>query len=148
MLATFAGLADAIRCALASREAMPGLGLDERAGVQSGEVGLRGDGVDGIAGHIAARIASIAGAGEVLISRTVADLITGFSGEALGSRRARPQGHPRTLAALRRRPRRMTDLAPELGLWREGRWGATVLLAGVADDDAELLRQAANQTAT
>ena len=77
MLATFAGLADAIRCALASREAMPGLGLDERAGVQSGEVGLRGDGVDGIAGHIAARIASIAGAGEVLISRTVADLITG-----------------------------------------------------------------------
>ena len=77
VLATFGGPAGAIRCALAIREAMRGLGLEVRAGVHSGEVELRGDGVDGIAVHIAERIASIAGAGEVLISRTVADLITG-----------------------------------------------------------------------
>jgi len=37
-----------------------------------------------------------------------------------------------------------TDLGPEFELWREERWGAVVLLAGLADDDAELLRQAAN----
>jgi hypothetical protein len=37
---------------------------------------------------------------------------------------------------------------PELELWREERCGAVVLLAGLADDDAELLRQAANETAT
>ena len=36
----------------------------------------------------------------------------------------------------------------EAELWREERWGAVVLLAGLADDDVELLRQAANQTAT
>jgi class 3 adenylate cyclase len=77
VLATFGGPAGAIRCALAIREAIRGLGLEVRAGVHSGEVELRGDGVDGIAVHIAERIASIAGAGEVLISRTVADLITG-----------------------------------------------------------------------
>jgi hypothetical protein len=35
----------------------------------------------------------------------------------------------------------------EADLWREERWGAVVLLAGLADDDAELLRQAANQVA-
>ena len=37
---------------------------------------------------------------------------------------------------------------PEAKLWREERWGAVVLLAGLADDDAELLRQAANGVAT
>jgi hypothetical protein len=36
----------------------------------------------------------------------------------------------------------------EAELWREERWGAVVLLAGLADDDVELLRQAANQVAT
>jgi hypothetical protein len=35
----------------------------------------------------------------------------------------------------------------EAELWREERWGAVVLLAGLADDDAELLREAANQIA-
>ena len=57
-------------------------------------------------------------------------------------------------AELRARAREEADEpGPELRgneaeLWREERWGAIVLLAGLADDDAELLRQAANQTAT
>jgi pimeloyl-ACP methyl ester carboxylesterase len=76
-LATFDGPARAIRCGLAVREAMRGLGLEVRAGVHTGEVELRGDDVGGIAVHIAARVASSAGAGEVLVSRTVADLIAG-----------------------------------------------------------------------
>jgi len=76
-LATFDGPARAIRCGLAVREAMRGLGLEVRAGVHTGEVELRGDDVGGIAVHIAARVAASAGAGEVLVSRTVADLIAG-----------------------------------------------------------------------
>src|SRR2546421_1754915 len=76
-LALFDGPARAIRCGLAVREAMRGLGLEVRAGVHTGEVELRGDDVGGIAVHIAARVAASAGAGEVLVSRTVADLIAG-----------------------------------------------------------------------
>jgi hypothetical protein len=55
---------------------------------------------------------------------------------------------------LRARARQEADeLGPEppasdAELWREERWGAVVLLAGLADDDAALLRQAANQTAS
>jgi hypothetical protein len=55
--------------------------------------------------------------------------------------------------ALRARASQEADeLGPEpsgaeLELWREERWGAVVLLAGLADDDVELLRQAANETA-
>ncbi len=76
-LATFDGPARAIRCGLAIREAMRGLGLEVRAGVHTGEVELRGDDVGGIAVHIAARVAARAEPGEVLVSRTVADLIAG-----------------------------------------------------------------------
>ena len=77
VLATFDGPARAIRCALAIKEAVRGLGLEVRAGVHAGEVELRGDDVGGIAVHIAARVAATAGANEVLVSRTVADLIAG-----------------------------------------------------------------------
>jgi class 3 adenylate cyclase len=76
-LASFNGPAQAIRCALAIREALRGLGLVVRAGVHTGEVERRGDDVSGIAVHIAARVATTAAAGEVLVSRTVADLIAG-----------------------------------------------------------------------
>jgi pimeloyl-ACP methyl ester carboxylesterase len=77
VLATFDGPAQAIRYALAIREAMRGLGLEVRAGVHAGEVEHRGDDVGGIAVHIAARVVDVAGAGDVLVSRTVADLIAG-----------------------------------------------------------------------
>jgi pimeloyl-ACP methyl ester carboxylesterase len=85
ILATFDGPAAAIRCALAIREAMRALDLEIRAGVHSGEVELRDDDVDGIAVHIAARVTATAGTGEILISRTVADLIAG-SGVTLTDR--------------------------------------------------------------
>jgi class 3 adenylate cyclase len=48
-----------------------------RAGLHTGEVELRGDDVGGIAVHIGARVAAVAGAGEVLVSRTVKDLVAG-----------------------------------------------------------------------
>jgi class 3 adenylate cyclase len=53
------------------------LGLRVRAGVHTGEVELRGDDVGGIAVHIGARIAALAGPGEVLVSQTVRDLVAG-----------------------------------------------------------------------
>jgi pimeloyl-ACP methyl ester carboxylesterase len=74
---TFDSPAQAIRCALAIKEAMRGLGIEIRAGVHTGEVEHRGDDLGGIAVHVAARVEAAAQAGEVLVSRTVADLVAG-----------------------------------------------------------------------
>jgi class 3 adenylate cyclase len=74
LLATFDGPARAIRCASTLREVLP---VPIRAGLHTGEVELRGDDVGGIAVHIGARVAAVAGAGEVLVSRTVKDLVAG-----------------------------------------------------------------------
>jgi class 3 adenylate cyclase len=77
-LATFDGPARGIKCALSARNAMRGeLGLDIRAGLHTGEVELIGDDVGGIAVNIGARVGSAAGPGEVLVSRTVTDLVAG-----------------------------------------------------------------------
>jgi class 3 adenylate cyclase len=76
-LATFDGPARAIRCACAIRDSLRRLGLEVRAGLHTGEIELADTGVEGIAVHIGARIAAVAGAGEVLVSRTVRDLVVG-----------------------------------------------------------------------
>jgi class 3 adenylate cyclase len=76
-LARFDGPARAIRCAMAIRDVLRSLGLEVRAGVHTGEVELRDDDISGIAVHIAARVAAAAGAGEVLTSRIVVDLVAG-----------------------------------------------------------------------
>jgi class 3 adenylate cyclase len=77
MLATFDGPARAIRCAVELREGTARLGLEVRAGLHTGEVELRGDDVGGIAVHIGQRVAASAGPGEVVVSRTVTDLVAG-----------------------------------------------------------------------
>jgi class 3 adenylate cyclase len=76
-LATFDGPARAVRCAHAIADGMQPLGLAIRAGVHTGEVEFTGDDVGGIAVHIAARVAAAAGAGEILVSSTVRDLVAG-----------------------------------------------------------------------
>jgi class 3 adenylate cyclase len=76
-LATFDGPARAVRCACAIRDALRAIDVDVRAGVHTGEVQLQGDSVAGIAVHTGARIAALAGPGEVLVSRTVTDLTSG-----------------------------------------------------------------------
>ena len=76
-LATFDGPARAIRCALAVRDAVAGLGLEVRAGLHTGEAEVMGQDVGGIAVHIAARVVAAARAGEVLASSTVRDLVVG-----------------------------------------------------------------------
>jgi len=75
--ATFDGPARAVRCALAIRGALRPLGLEIRTGLHTGECELRGDDVSGIAVHIGARVAAAANAGEVLVSGTLKDLVTG-----------------------------------------------------------------------
>ena len=76
-LATFDGPARAIRCSCAIRDAVVQLGLEVRSGLHTGEIELHGDDIAGIAVHIAARVAAIAGGGDVLVSRTVTDLVAG-----------------------------------------------------------------------
>jgi pimeloyl-ACP methyl ester carboxylesterase/class 3 adenylate cyclase len=76
-LAVFDGPARAIRCASGITEAVRPLGIEVRTGLHTGEVQVGEDDVRGIAVHIAARVAALAGAGEVLVSRTVRDLVAG-----------------------------------------------------------------------
>ncbi|MGZ4144695.1 MAG: adenylate/guanylate cyclase domain-containing protein [Actinomycetota bacterium] len=76
-LLVFDGPARAIRCAEAIREGARRIDLEVRMGVHTGEVELRGVDVAGIAVHIAARVAAKAGPSEILVSRTVCDLVVG-----------------------------------------------------------------------
>lgn len=77
LLATFDGPARAVRCAQAICEVVRSLGIEVRAGLHTGEVELRGDDIGGLAVHIGQRVSALAGAGEVLVSRTVTDLVIG-----------------------------------------------------------------------
>jgi class 3 adenylate cyclase len=79
ILATFDGPGRGIGCAAALRDELRGLGLRIRAGLHTGEVELRDGDVGGIAVHLAARVMATAGAGEILVSRTVRDLVVGAS---------------------------------------------------------------------
>ena len=76
-LATFDGPTQAIRCAEALRADAETLGIEIRAGIHTGECELLDADIGGIAVHIAARILGQAGAGEILVSRTVRDLVVG-----------------------------------------------------------------------
>ncbi len=81
VLATFDGPARAIQSALKIRAEVHGLGIEIRAGLHTGECELRGEDVGGMAVHIGARVAALAGAGEVLVSSTVKDLVVGSGTE-------------------------------------------------------------------
>jgi pimeloyl-ACP methyl ester carboxylesterase len=74
--ATFDGPARAIRCGMAVRDAARARDIDIRAGLHTGEVEM-GEKPTGVAVHIGARVMAEAGAGEVLVSQTVKDLVAG-----------------------------------------------------------------------
>jgi class 3 adenylate cyclase/pimeloyl-ACP methyl ester carboxylesterase len=76
-LATFDGPTQAIRCAEALRADAETLGIEIRAGIHTGECELLDADIGGLAVHIAARILGQAGSGEILVSRTVRDLVVG-----------------------------------------------------------------------
>jgi pimeloyl-ACP methyl ester carboxylesterase len=75
--ATFDGPARAIRSACAIRDGLRAAGLEIRAGLHTGEVELRDDDLRGLGVHIGARVAGSAEPGEILVSRTVVDLVAG-----------------------------------------------------------------------
>ena len=77
LFATFDGPARAIRCAMAIRDAVRHLGIETRAGLHTGECELMGEKVGGLAVVIGARVMATAGAGEVVVSSTVKDLVAG-----------------------------------------------------------------------
>jgi class 3 adenylate cyclase len=85
VLATFDGPARGIRCAQSIAGGVRDLGIEIRAGLHTGELDLVGDDVAGMAVNIGARVAALAGPGEVLVSSTVKDLVVG-SGIAFGER--------------------------------------------------------------
>jgi class 3 adenylate cyclase len=76
-VARFDGPARAVRCALAIAQEARELGIAIRAGLHTGECERRGGDIAGLAVHVAARVSSYAGPGDVLVSRTVADLVVG-----------------------------------------------------------------------
>jgi pimeloyl-ACP methyl ester carboxylesterase/class 3 adenylate cyclase len=77
VLATFDGPARAVRCARAVADGFGTLGLEVHAGVHTGECEVIGQDLGGLAVHVGARVADLAGRGEVLASSTVKDLTVG-----------------------------------------------------------------------
>jgi class 3 adenylate cyclase len=76
-LATFDGPERAVRCASAIHAALQPIGIEIRAGLHAGELVRTGTDVSGIAVHLAARIMALSQPGQVLVSRTVRDLVVG-----------------------------------------------------------------------
>jgi class 3 adenylate cyclase len=77
VLAVFAGPARAIACAQALVSGVAELGLILRAGVHTGECEVLGDDLGGMAVHIGARVGAMAEPGQILVSKTVVDLVVG-----------------------------------------------------------------------
>jgi class 3 adenylate cyclase len=105
-LAVFDGPARAVRCARAICASMSRQGLQLRAGLHTGEVEPQGEGFSGIAMAIGARVAAVAGAGEVLVSSTVKDLVVGsaLSFEDRGTHNLKGVPDPWHLYALTNSP--------------------------------------------
>ena len=119
-LAAFDGPARGIRCAQAILEALDGIGIPARSGLHTGEVEVVGDDIAGIAVHIGARVAALAGPGEVLVSSTVRDLVagSGIEFEDRGLHELKGLDEPRRLYAVRSG---VTAAALKLAPWLSSR---------------------------
>lgn len=76
-LATLNSPSNAIQCAKAIASDVEAIGLDIRIGLHTAEIPLDGDDIEGIGVAIAARVSAMAGPGEILVSSTVKELVTG-----------------------------------------------------------------------
>lgn len=76
-LATFDGPGRAIRCAGALNDELSQIDLSLRTGIHAGEIEMRGKDVGGVAVHLASRVMSEASPGQIMVSRTVRDLVVG-----------------------------------------------------------------------
>ena len=101
VMATFDAPTRALRCAFGLVEAARGLDIETRAGIHTGEIERRETGIGGIAVHIAARVLGQADPSQVLVTKTVRDLVTGtdLAFRPLGD--ARPAGRARPMGAIR-----------------------------------------------
>jgi class 3 adenylate cyclase len=77
LVASFGSAAAGVRCAASIAEGSKAFGIQVRAGVHSGECERRGTRLGGIVFHVGSRVVTLAGAGEVLVSRTVTELVAG-----------------------------------------------------------------------
>lgn len=104
ILATFDGPARAVRCAAAMRESGDRVGLEIRAGMHTGEVELRDGDIAGLAVHIAQRVSALAEAGQIVVSRTVVDLVvgSGIDFEDLGETHLKGVQTPWSVYSVRR----------------------------------------------
>ena len=100
-VATFISPSVALDCAEAIVDAVPTLGIEVRVGIHAGEVEVRGDDIAGMAVHIGARVAALAGPSEVLVSSTVREIVTG-SRRTFADRGEHDSRACRSLARLRR----------------------------------------------
>ena len=91
IVATFDGPARAIRCAATGRDAAAGRGIEVRAGIHTGEVEILGDDVAGVCVGMTEDLAGLARPAEILVTRTVQDLVVG-SGIAFADRGSRRIG--------------------------------------------------------
>jgi class 3 adenylate cyclase len=94
--ACFDGPGRAIACATSITQVARELGIEVRAGMHTGECEVRGDDLAGLAVHVAARIGSLAGPGEVLVSATVKDLVAGSGIEFVDRGERQLKGVPTT----------------------------------------------------
>jgi class 3 adenylate cyclase len=126
-LTTFDGPTQAIRCAEALRTDAETLGIQIRAGIHTGECELLDTDIGGLAVHIAARILGQAGAGEILVSGTVRDLVvgsgTGFEDRGSVELRGVP-GTWQLLAVDPHGPREGSREAELASMPTPGRWTA------------------------
>jgi class 3 adenylate cyclase len=92
----------AVHAALAMASATPSIGLAVRCGIHTGEVEIQGGDVHGLAAHVAARVMSVAGPGEVLVSWTTRDLLAGskLSFEDRGTHELKGLPEPRPIYAV------------------------------------------------
>ena len=158
--ATFDSPAKAIRSAGAIAKALRPLEIEIRAGVHTGECEPRGDDVGGIAVHIGARILALAGRGEVLVSSTVRDLVTGsglrFDDRGFHELRGVP-GAWRLFALASSKPRARSERARQNGfsimlvddhpMWRESlrkvvEHACTATVVAEASDGEEAIQMA------
>ena len=100
--AAFDGPARGIRCAQAVLDALDGIGIQARSGLHTGEVEVVDEKLAGIAVHTGARVAALAGPGEVLVSSTVRDLVagSGIEFEDRGLHELKGLDEPRRLFAV------------------------------------------------
>jgi class 3 adenylate cyclase len=113
-LATFDGPARAVTGAAAIRDAVQPLGIEVRAGLHTGECEVIGEDIAGVAVNIAARISDLAGPSEVLVSRTVTDLVYGSGIEFEDRGQAELKGIPETWQLFAANPGRARPAARAL----------------------------------